>query len=127
MKQTVFGSISLLNEDESSIQEQEDYRNMILFVSGNWSSPKGIAFRKEYQRLYGNLPGAVAAYSYDGVSLLIEAIRNAGLNREEIQKSLTKIQYEGVTGRIQFDDKGKRRGAAKLMELKNGVPVPVEH
>jgi len=127
MKQTVFGSISLLNEDESSMQEQEDYRNMILFVSGNWSSPKGIAFRKEYQRLYGNLPGAVAAYSYDGVSLLIEAIRNAGLNREEIQKSLTKIQYEGVTGRIQFDDKGKRRGAAKLMELKNGVPVPVEH
>ena len=126
MKQTVFGAISLLNEDESSMQEQEDYRNMILFVSGNWSSPKGLAFRKEYQRLYGNLPGAVAAYSYDGISLLIEAVRKAGLNREEIQKSLTKTQYEGVTGRIQFDDKGKRRGAAQLMELKNGVPVPGE-
>ena len=123
MKQTVFGAISLLNEDESSMQEQEDYKNMILFVSGNWSSPKGLAFRKEYQRLYGNFPGAVAAYSYDGLSLLIEAIRNAGLNREEIQKALTKTQFEGVTGRIQFDDKGKRRGSAQLMELKNGIPV----
>jgi len=123
MKQTVYGAISVLNEDESSMQEQEDFRNMILFVSGNWSSPKGMAFRKEYQRLYGAMPGAVAAYSYDGMCMLVEAVRSAGLNREEIQKSLMKIHFDGITGLIQFDDKGKRRGVAKLMELKNGIPV----
>src|SRR5664279_718222 len=125
MKQRVFGAISLLDEDESSVQEQEEYKNMILFVSGNWSGPKGLAFRKEYQRLYGNLPGAVAAYSFDGMSLLIEAIRKAGTDREEIQKTLTKIRFDGVTGPIQFDEKGKRIGAANLVEIKNGIPVPV--
>ena len=126
MKQTVYGAISVLNEDESSMQEQEDFRNMTLFVSGNWSSHKGMAFRKEYQRLYGTLPGAVAAYSYDGMCMLVEAIRRAGLNREEIQKSLMKIHFDGITGLIQFDDKGKRKGAVRLMELKNGIPVSDE-
>jgi branched-chain amino acid transport system substrate-binding protein len=126
MKQRVFGAISLLDENESSVQEQEEFKNMILFVSGNWSGPKGLAFRKEYQRLYGNVPGAVAAYSFDGMSLLIEAIKKSGTDREEIQKALTKIRFDGVTGPIQFDEKGKRIGAANLVEIKNGIPVPYE-
>jgi branched-chain amino acid transport system substrate-binding protein len=126
MKQPVFGAISLLDEDESSMKEQEDFHNVTLFVSGNWTSLKGIAFRKEYKRLYGNVPGSVAAYSYDGMSLLIEAVRRAGTDRENIQKWLTKARFDGVTGPIQFDSKGKLIGTAKLMELKDGVPVSVE-
>lgn len=125
MKQRVFGAISLLDENESSVQEQEEYKNMILFVSGNWSGQKGLAFRKEYQRLYGNVPGAVTAYSFDGMSLLIEAIRRAGPDRGEIQKALTKIRFDGVTGPIQFDEKGKRIGAANLVEIENGIPVDI--
>ena len=127
MKQRVFGAISVLDEDESSMQEQEEHRNMILFVSGNWSGPKGLVFRKEYQRLYGNVAGAVAAYSFDGMSLLIEAIRKAGPDRSEIQKTLTKIRFVGVTGPIQFDEKGKRIGAANLVEIKNGIPIRVDN
>ena len=123
MKQRVFGAISVLDEDESSMQEQEEHRNMILFVSGNWSGPKGLTFRKEYQRLYGNVPGAVAAYSFDGMSMLIEAIRKSGTDRSEIQKTLTKIRFDGVTGPIQFDDKGKRMGKVNMVEIKNGIPV----
>jgi len=126
MKQKVFGAISVLDEDESSVQEQEEYRNMILFVSGNWTSTKGLAFRKDYQKLYGNIPGAVAAFSFDGMSLLIEAIRKAGPDRNEIQKALTRIRFEGVTGLIQFDDKGKRVGKVNLVEIKNGIPVDIE-
>ena len=126
MKQTVFGALSILDENESSVQEQEEYRNMVLFVSGNWSGPKGLTFRKEYQRLYGNVPGAVAAYSFDGMSMLIEAIRKSGTDRSEIQKTLTKIRFDGVTGPIQFDDKGKRMGKVNMVEIKNGIPVPVK-
>ena len=126
MKQKVFGAISVLDEDESSVQEQEEYRNMILFVSGNWTSTKGLDFRKDYQKLYGNIPGAVAAFSFDGMSLLIEAIRKAGPDRSEIQKALTRIRCEGVTGLIQFDDKGKRVGKVNLVEIKNGISEPVE-
>lgn len=126
MQQTIFGAMSVLDEDESSMQEQEEFRNMVLFVSGNWTGPKGIAFRKEYQAQYGNVPGAVAAYSFDGMNLLIEAIRKAGTDRNEIQKNLAKIRYNGVTGLIQFDDKGKRMGKVNMVEIKNGISIPIE-
>ncbi len=75
--------------------------------------------------MYGSRPGSVAAYAYDGMNLVIEAIRRAGLDRDNIQKSMTKLHYDGVTGVIQFDDKGNRLGAAGLMEIKNGIPVAV--
>jgi branched-chain amino acid transport system substrate-binding protein len=126
MKQTLFGALSILDEDESSMQEQEEYRNMVLFVSANWSGLKGFAFRKEYQRLYGSVPGAVAAYSFDGMSLLIEAIRKAGTDWSEIQKTLTKIRFDGITGPIQFDDKGKRMGRVNMVEIKNGIPIETD-
>ncbi len=126
MNQSVFGSLSLLDENEISGQDMKYYENVILISPGNFSGSKGLAFREEFHKTYGKLPGAVAAYSFDGINLLIEAIRNAGLDRENIQKALTKIQYEGVTGLIQFDDKGKRMGTPGLIEIKNGVPVMVE-
>jgi branched-chain amino acid transport system substrate-binding protein len=126
MNQPVFGTLSLLDEDEFSDMDLKYYENVVLVSSGNLSGSKGLAFRNEFQKTYGKLAGAVAAYSFDGMSLLIEAIRNAGLDRENIQKALSKIHFEGVTGPIQFDDKGKRMGTPGLMEIKNGIPVTVE-
>jgi branched-chain amino acid transport system substrate-binding protein len=126
MNQPVFGSLSLLGENELSDQELKNYEGVVLISSGYWLSPKGLAFRQEFQSAYGKMPGAVAAYAYDGMNLIIEAIRNAGLDRDKIQKSIAKIHYEGITGSIQFDDKGNRLGTADLMEIKNGIPVTVE-
>lgn len=126
MKQPVFGTLSLLDEMGLSEKQFKDYEDVILITSGHWLSPQGLAFREEFQSTWGNMPGAVAAYAYDGMNLLIEAIRNAGLDRDKIQKSLAKIHYEGITGPIQFDDKGNRIGTAGLMKIKNGIPVAVD-
>ena len=88
MNRTVFGTLSLLNEDEMQDNNLSDYKNMILVYPGNLSGSKGLAFRDEYLKTYGKLPGAVAAYSFDGMNILIEAIRKAGLDRENIQKTI---------------------------------------
>ncbi len=125
MNLPVYGSLALLDENQFSNKELMYYENVVFASSENWLSPKGLAFREEYQRRYGNIPGAVAAYAYDGMNLIIEAIRNAGLDREKIQKSLKRINFEGVTGPIQFDDKGNRIGNAGLIEIKNSIPLPV--
>lgn len=126
MNQSVFGALSILDEDELSGQDMKDYENVVLVSSGNWSGSKGITFREDFKKKYGKIPGAVAAYSFDGMSLLLEAIRIGGPDRDEIQKSLKKIHFEGVTGPIQFDEKGKRVGAPFLIEIKNGIPVTLE-
>ena len=126
MNQSVFGALSILYEDELSGQYLKDYENVVLVSSGNRAGSKGIAFREDYKKTYGKIPGAIATYSFDGMSLLLEAIRIAGPDRDEIQQSLKKIHFEGVTGSIQFDDKGKRVGTPDLIEIKNGIPVTLE-
>jgi branched-chain amino acid transport system substrate-binding protein len=86
--------------------------------------PKSTAFRQEYQKSWKRIPGMVASFAYDGMNLLIEAIKRAGApDREKIQESLKIINYEGVTGLIRFDEKGNRLGPFKTTELKNGIPV----
>jgi branched-chain amino acid transport system substrate-binding protein len=122
----LFGALSLLNEDELADQDLKYYDNVVMVASENLSGSKALTFREEFRKTYGKQPGAVAAYSFDGMSLLLEAIRKAGTDRIEIQKALTKIHFEGVTGPIQFDDKGKRMGTPDLIEIKKGIPVSVE-
>lgn len=125
INKTLFGALSLLNEDELADQDLKYYDNVVMVASGNLSGSKALTFREEFRKAYGKQPGAVAAYSFDGMSLLLEAIRKAGTDRIEIQKILTKIHFEGVTGPIRFDDKGKRMGTPDLIEIKKGKPVEV--
>ena len=35
------------------------------------------------------------------------------------------INYKGITGTIQFDDKGNRKGTPGMMEITHGIPVRV--
>lgn len=123
MNLPVYGSLLVQGEKELQDEELRDYEGTILVTQGDWLSSKCLSFQEEFQRIYGNKPGIVAAFAYDGMNLIIEAIKNAGLDREKIQKSLAKIHYDGITGVIQFDDKGNRVGVPGLMQIKNGIPV----
>jgi branched-chain amino acid transport system substrate-binding protein len=123
MKQPVFGSLSIVNENELTEQELQEMDNSLMIPSGKWSLSKNSVFTQEYRELYGKTPGLVAAYAYDGMNLIIEALKEASVpEREKIQKALENIHYEGVTGPVQFDDKGNRIGPFKTTELKNGIP-----
>jgi branched-chain amino acid transport system substrate-binding protein len=125
-KRPVFGALPLLNEDLISGKDLKEYKNVNIVSSVDLSNEKRISFNSEYKKKYGSLPGAVAAYAYDGINILIEAVREAGTERENIQKAMAKIRYEGVTGTIQFDDKGNRKGTPGFVEIKNGIPVSVK-
>lgn len=49
------------------------------------------------------------AYVYDGLTVAIEAIRKFGPNPEDIRKGFGSLQFEGITGIIEFDKLGNRR------------------
>jgi branched-chain amino acid transport system substrate-binding protein len=124
---TVFGPIALLNENILSFQELKDSDNIVSVPAGEWPEAENQKFRKEFEKEYGYVPGMVASYSFDCLSVLIEAIRKSGnSDREMIQKSLKNIHFNGITGPIQFDDKGNRIGKFETVKLKNGVPVSWE-
>ena len=124
IKIPLFGSLMLLNENELPVQELLELNNFLLVPAGDWPESANLNFRQEYQKAFNKIPGMTASYSFDGMSVLIEAIKNAGSNdREKIQKSLKNIRYNGVTGIIQFDDKGNRLGKFEIVKTTNGVPV----
>jgi branched-chain amino acid transport system substrate-binding protein len=124
LNKPLFGSLMLLNENELSSQDLKYLDNLISVPSGDWSGKENQAFRQEFQKIYGRTPSMVASFSFDSMNVLIEAIKKAGSSdREKIQKSLKSINYKGVTGPIQFDEKGNRIGSFAIMKTKNGVPI----
>lgn len=119
----VFGSLSVMGEREFDEHEWKSYENVILISSGQWFNSNGMNFIREFQKSWGYKPGPVAAYAYDGMNLIIKAIKNAGTSREQIQKYFKEVNYNGVTGTIRFDERGNRIGEVGLMRIKNGIPV----
>jgi ABC-type branched-subunit amino acid transport system substrate-binding protein len=59
----------------------------------------------------------VSAYAYDGLRVIVEAVRRAGLDRQGIRDALAETDYgRGVTGRVRFDEQGNRVTEVKLFD-----------
>ncbi len=64
-------------------------------------------FKENFSNAFNAHPDGVSAFAYDGVRIIIEAIRRAGLNRARIRDALAETKaYAGVTGEIAFDGSG---------------------
>ena len=92
------------------------------------------AFQKHYYDRFGIKPDVFAAHAYDGMNIIIAAIRKAGLNRYLIRDVLTDLKtfqgYQGVTGKIIFDDAWNDVGSIWMTKVTNGkynfFPSPLD-
>lgn len=86
--------------------------------------PALIAFNKNYFERFGEVPDTFSAHAYDGMNIMISAIRKAGLNRALIRDLLTDMKtfqgYHGVTGDIVFDASWNDIGSIWMVEIQNG-------
>lgn len=78
--------------------------------------PKAAAFAKTYKAKFGKEPEAYAAYAYDAANVILAGLEaaikaNGGKKptREEVAKAVRQVKLDGITGRIEFDDKGDRK------------------
>jgi ABC-type branched-subunit amino acid transport system substrate-binding protein len=87
-------------------------------------NPKLKAFQSDYLKRFGQEPDVFAAHSYDGMNIIIEAIRKAGLNRVLIRDLLTDRKtfqnYDGVTGKIILDGSWNNIRDIFIAEVHNG-------
>jgi len=74
--------------------------------------PKVVKFVADYQKIYGDVPDAMAALSYDASYILADAIKRAGsTDRAKIRDAIAATRnFPGVTGTISID---KNRNAIK--------------
>jgi ABC-type branched-subunit amino acid transport system substrate-binding protein len=76
------------------------------------------AFVRAYRARYGLEPTPVAAYSFDAVHLLANALERSGLNRAALRDAIAaQSGFIGVTGGITWDNAGGNRAEPVLLEL----------
>ncbi len=79
---------------------------------------KAKKFADDYREKFGKSPEPYAAESFDaaaiGLKAIEAAIKGAGgkaPSREAVATAVRKVKYEGITGSIEFDEKGDRKKA----------------
>ncbi len=80
--------------------------------------PKAKKFSEDYKGKFGKSPEPYAAESYDATAIALKAIeaaiKGAGGKlpaREAVSVQIRKTKHEGITGSIEFDEKGDRKKA----------------
>jgi branched-chain amino acid transport system substrate-binding protein len=90
----------------------------------NSTDPKYLAFKTNYTKRFNQEPDVFAAHAYDGMSILIDAIKKVGLNRvliRDVMAGLKEFQnYPGVTGKIVFDHSWNNVRDIYMAEVRNG-------
>lgn len=84
--------------------------------------PKGADFVQHYQKRFNAEVQNYSPYCYDAVYILADAIRRANsTDRAAILASMPTTHYTGLTGGIDFDDKGDLKSAAiSLYHVEDG-------
>lgn len=79
------------------------------------------SFADRFRQRFNIEPDYTAAHTYDGVTLLIAAVRKAGLNRVRIRDALRMLSpWHGVTGPIRWDPTGQNTRSVLLGTIREG-------
>lgn len=125
MKQPVYGSDRMVSAEFLRIAGK-DAEGIVTTSPYNPDAdiPQLKAFQVNYNKRFGLEPDVFAAHAYDGMKLLIEAIKKAGLNRVLIRDVLTDLKtfqgYQGVTGKIILDESWNDIGDIWMAKVQNG-------
>lgn len=93
-------------------------------------SDKGKRFYDGYVQDYGNAPDAWDSYAYQSMLVILDSIERAAaagdVTRASILQAMKATDFQGVTGRIQFDENGDpRESSMGGFEVRGGKIVPL--
>ncbi len=124
----VFGSLNMTNDGMIGANYSHGCEGGIFVSSSFCFTTAGQIFKDKYLEKYGSKPNPSASYAYDGVNLLIEAVRKYGPDRAGISDGLRGIEFKNAaTGPIRFDKNGNRTTPVFMIQLIKGHPVILNH
>ena len=125
LKQPVYGSDRMINPEFLKIAGTLA-EGIVTTCQYNPTAdnPKLKAFQSNYFKRFEMEPDVFAAHAYDGMNILIEAIRKVGLNRVLIRDVMVDLKtfqnYQGVTGKIVLDQSWNDIGDIFMAEVRQG-------
>ena len=94
---------------------------MVDFVPGESEENKRFAeaYKKEYNEEYDPL----SIWTYDGLKILVDAIKKAGEDRDKIRQAILATQgYKGVQGNFSFTPNGDGLSEVSIVQIEKGQP-----
>ena len=81
------------------------------------SSPQAKQFAEEFKKKFGKSPEPYAAESYVATAIALKALESVtsggkAPTRPAVSKAIRQVKYTGMTGSIEFDDKGDPKKAS---------------
>jgi len=77
------------------------------------------AYKKEYKEEYDTL----SAWTYDGLKILVDAIKKAGEDRAKIREAILATKgYKGVLGTFSFTPNGDGLSEVSVVQIEKGSP-----
>jgi branched-chain amino acid transport system substrate-binding protein len=77
--------------------------------------PQAKQFADEYKKKFGKNPEPFAAQAYDATAIALKAIESVAKgkapSREDVSTAIRKVKHTGITGAVEFDDKGDPKKA----------------
>ena len=95
------------------------------FAADN-AEPQTQDFLKAYKEKYGKDADSFAAYYYDGVSIVLEALKLAKtMDREGLMAAFPEVAFDGISGKIYLDSEHNmdfvHRVCTAVIKAENGV------
>ncbi|WP_019003967.1 ABC transporter substrate-binding protein [Cohnella laeviribosi] len=95
---------------------------LIGFFYPGGDNEEATKFAEAYQTAYNSKPDTYAAYAYVATSVVIEAIKHNGADREKIKEYLKTLHdYKGPTGVLSFDENGDVVTTPERLTIRNGA------
>ncbi len=129
--------IQALGLDSKLITEDAVFHPKFLEVGGKATEGVYLTFakapetqeRQDFVDMYKKMwkvdsVGSYAYYAYDAAHLLLETIGKVGTDSQKLAAALHDGSWEGVSGVIEFDEKGDRKLAHVIWIVKDGQYVP---
>jgi len=103
------------NYFSKQVELKDQFREI---TSGSWLRSDTAGFQQTFYTKCNTKPGPVAAYAYDGIMIISQALKQSGDDRESLQKYMSQINYQGVTGTVQFDSQGRLKNTGELLLIR---------
>ena len=117
------GSPSAASKDSLNLAKEaaEGIWAVVDFVPGQTEENKryAAAYKKEYNEEYDTLN----VWTYDGLKILVNAIKKAGEDRDKIRQAILATQgYMGVQGNFSFTPNGDGLSEVSIVQIEKGQP-----
>ena len=84
-------------------------------------------FEQQFVVRFGHSPDFAATQTYDAISLLIQAIQKAGLNKARIRDALRGLSgWEGASGIVRWDAVGQNTRPVRLGTFRDGQIAAID-